>query len=163
MDTFVERFTSFSAIASDSPLAGSFASTVSGSSDDTSSPSSPQVQLGQLVTTKDGCVILTLHSPLLKKLIRAFCLPTSCTGGPSFVALKPKAVGHLTLAKGRFDSDLSSIHSLYSNALNEPLSLPSSSLWDVVILELVGGKRTLINTNPLVFNEIYRVPLNHLI
>ena len=74
--------------------------------------------------------------------------------------LKPKAVGHITLARTRFDSEVQRINNLYTTRLNSLLRDPSAhSKWDVVFLELVSGERTKTRTSPLTFKEIHRVPL----
>ena len=73
---------------------------------------------------------------------------------------KAKAVGHITLARTRFDHDVQRIYELYATRLNRLLSDPAAhSKWDLVLLELVSGERTKTTTCPLTFKEIHRVPL----
>jgi len=156
VEEFMHRFTSFAALHSDSPLSQSFSSSSTESSPvSTACRDRYSLKVGELVTTDDGCVILSLSSPLVRSLMHLFCC-----GSP--YPVKPKEVSHLTLARSRFDLDLQTIHAKYSAALASALAQPDAhSLWDVVLLELVS-ERSRTSTSPLQFREVDRVPLGSL-
>ena len=157
---FIQHFTSFAALHSDSPIAQSVAST-SAESSPTSCvlPFKPRYDLrvGEVVVTNDGCVILSLSSLILRSLMHAFCVSYDS------LPVKPKAVGHLTLARGRVDNELAQIHQLYQDKFKTALLDPGvHTYWDVVLLELIGGERSRTSTSALQFKELHRVPLGSL-
>ncbi|KAF4691656.1 Alpha-ketoglutarate-dependent dioxygenase alkB 6 [Perkinsus olseni] len=127
------------------------------------------IQMGDLLVSQDGCVLLSMKYEEVLQAVKecASAVHSGRADAREFLTrddytLRLKRCSHMTLAKNREGAEGEAVLGLFRNEIGcEPVELQERTSWDLIVYEKTFHSVDLEEHGPHDFKEVARIPLGY--